>query len=480
MMLLGILIGVVFGAAAAAATMWWSRRPHPPTAPTSLPADLDHVMDLIRRAHGAVLTCLVGPDEPPVTTFGRSRPTEALVDRAVAIAKIAMEDGRERIIPGEEGQATSIVAVGDLSLGAAVAFAQASPPDDTTESVVGDLRRLLAEVRVDLAQTTATAAGGWGRRSALPTGLDTLPAVASGLCEQARGITGRATAVVARDRTTERAKIVAVSQGADRRLLRQAVNPNSAAGRACIGEVPVIARSGDDLFGRISLPGDRRRSHEEGTAYPLWDGRDSVGALVVFGPTEGMAPPLREEVLRLAVATGPRFAAAAAVKAAEDRALRDNLTGLENRAALDQAMAMALPDAPCSLLCVDLDDFKKINDGFGHAAGDAALKHVARVFRDALREDDVAARVGGEEFALWLPGASQAVAVEIAERIRRATAETRWEWTGAEIKLRCSIGVASRPETTPEVANLFAAADAALYRAKRAGRNRVEVATPTR
>jgi diguanylate cyclase (GGDEF)-like protein len=222
---------------------------------------------------------------------------------------------------------------------------------------------------------------------------------------------------------------------------------------------------------------DRRRSEEQGTAYPLRDGRQGVGALIVFGAIGDLDAEVRERVMWLAVDGGERFAAAAAVRQAEERAATDPLTGLPNRTALDQAMANA-PSGPCAVLYVDLDHFKAINDRLGHPAGDEALRHIAGVLRAALREGDVPARTGGEEFVLWLPNTTKSAALEVAERVRRSVEESGWRWQGSEEGLTCSIGVAAIPDTTQQVANLTAAADAALYRAKRAGRNRVEEARP--
>jgi diguanylate cyclase (GGDEF)-like protein len=475
MTLLAILGSAVIGflAGVAAITLWHHYR-REPLGPISLPSNVEHLLDLVNRLHETGLACLVGPGDSPLVVTGTA--PKATVDRAVAVAKLAIEDGRQRVMPVDDEHKGSLVALGDFSLGAAVLVKAEEPSEAVVAEIVRDLRRLLAEVHLESRRSSSLPPGAWGRRQALPSGLDTLPAVSSGICERARAITGRATAVVVRDRTTETATVIAVSRGADRRLIGESVTSDSAVGRACMGDMPVVARSGEDIFGR--LPSDRRRRHDQGTAYPLKDGRESCGALVVFGRSEGLDPEVREQVAWLATDMGARLGAAAAVQSAETRALTDSLTGLPNRKAFEQAMAM-VPDAACSLLCVDIDHFKKLNDEYGHAAGDAALKHLAKVFRSALREADVPARIGGEEFALWLPGASLKVAVEIAERVRRAATETRWEWAGRVINLTCSIGIASRPETTSEVANLVAAADAAMYRAKRAGRDRIEVASAT-
>jgi diguanylate cyclase (GGDEF)-like protein len=240
-----------------------------------------------------------------------------------------------------------------------------------------------------------------------------------------------------------------------------------------MGELPVVGISNAELLG--ITPDARRRRGEAGVAYPLHHGHEGIGALIVFGRPEHVAPELREGVAALAAQMAPHMAAAAAVRAAENRATTDQLTGLPNRRALERSLAQV--DGQASLLMVDIDHFKQLNDGFGHAAGDAALKQMAQIFNRTLREGDVAARVGGEEFALLLRGADTRVAMEVAERVRRATAENKLFWAGAEMSLTCSVGVAAYPDPIKQVANLQVAADAALYRAKQTGRNRVEGAT---
>ncbi len=214
-------------------------------------------------------------------------------------------------------------------------------------------------------------------------------------------------------------------------------------------------------------------------AYPLRDGRQGVGTLVVFGRPDQLSDEMQRRLVGLIEGSGPRLAVAAAIRAAETRAETDELTGLWNRRALDRAI-QSDQSSECALLLVDLDHFKKLNDSFGHTAGDAALRHVARILRSTLREQDLAARVGGEEFALWLPNTPMTRAKEVAERVRQAVVSARLFWAGAELSIACSVGVAARPETVSQTANLYAAADAALYRAKEGGRNRVEVALPSR
>ena len=146
---------------------------------------------------------------------------------------------------------------------------------------------------------------------------------------------------------------------------------------------------------------------------------------------------------------------------------RDPLTGVLNRRAWDQLLASALRKrtGPVFVALLDIDDFKGYNDRYGHPAGDKLLRRAARAWRSAIRVNDVLARYGGEEFAVLLAGCDAEVAMEIAERLRRATID----------EVRVSIGLA-RWDGSESPENLVSRADGALYDAKRAGRNRVMVA----
>jgi two-component system, cell cycle response regulator len=196
--------------------------------------------------------------------------------------------------------------------------------------------------------------------------------------------------------------------------------------------------------------------------------------LILLGPPLDADSPMLEEISPLLSDLGPRIAAARAVHDAERRAVVDPLTGLRNRREFERALSAA---AEGSLIYVDLDHFKKLNDTLGHPAGDAALKHVARLLEAAVRDGDLVARIGGEEFAVWLPRTGLREGMEVAERMRRSVAESPLTWSGSVYPLTTSCGIASCPELVGDVLNLPAAADAALYRAKQAGRNRVEMAS---
>lgn len=463
---LALVVGGVIGWLAARAAAPSDRVPR-----DCLPADPHHVLDLLRRAHGAVFACLARPDATETLNAGTAAGAKDLAERTAATARVALGDRRQHVIRDPH----TIAAVGDGDLGVALAWTGAAPAQDVLEAALADQRALLGGFQ-------AHGGLGWARQpgTAMPptaTVPEALESVAFAVCQSARSICDCPAAVVLRDPGSQAATIVAVSRGADRRLVRSVVASDSVAGRACMGEVPIAGAGGTDLFGQLRA--DRRRRDEQGLAYPLRDGRQGVGALVVFGAPDQLGDAVQGRLVSLAEESGPRLAMAAAIRAAETRAQTDELTGLWNRRALDRAMQND-GSAQCALLLVDLDHFKKLNDSFGHTAGDAALRHVARVLRAALREQDLAARVGGEEFACWLPNTSLERAREVAERVRQAVATARLYWAGAELSIACSVGVAAKPATVSQTANLYTAADAALYRAKEGGRNRVEVALPSR
>lgn len=157
---------------------------------------------------------------------------------------------------------------------------------------------------------------------------------------------------------------------------------------------------------------------------------------------------------------------------------RDYLTGLLNRRRFRTALGQEVErwrryDTPCGLLIVDVDHLKRINDTHGHSAGDVVIRHVSSALTQMSRDNDTAARLGGEEFALLLAGADAERAVAAAERLRQTVAAESLEGIG---RVTVSLGVATCPAHARSERDLYAAADAALYAAKREGRDRVSVA----
>jgi two-component system, cell cycle response regulator len=161
----------------------------------------------------------------------------------------------------------------------------------------------------------------------------------------------------------------------------------------------------------------------------------------------------------------------------KDLAMRDGLTDLFNRRVFDETLAQKVknPDMrPVSLLLIDLDNFKLVNDTFGHQAGDQVLKTLARILKDSCRGHDLVARFGGEEFAIILSQTQAATAHAIAQRIRNRLAKTSFTFDNRQLQVTASIGLATCPEASSIfTSNLVKRADRALYQAKRTGKNKV-------
>jgi diguanylate cyclase (GGDEF)-like protein len=211
---------------------------------------------------------------------------------------------------------------------------------------------------------------------------------------------------------------------------------------------------------------------------PLMVGGEVIGSVLLSRPapySEAEEQRIRESVGQAA----PVLANLRNLAVAEIRAATDGLTGLPNKRAVADALKRTFAQAsatkaPLALLLLDLDHFKQVNDQRGHAMGDQVLASVGAALRGVLRVRDFAGRNGGEEFAVLLPETETAAALEIAERIRAAIAEI--SLSGTEVSVTVSIGVAGFPGHANTLERLERLADAALYVAKRQGRNRVELA----
>ena len=157
----------------------------------------------------------------------------------------------------------------------------------------------------------------------------------------------------------------------------------------------------------------------------------------------------------------------------------DGLTGIHNKRHFDEALASESTkpqglQAPLSLIVFDIDHFKKINDTYGHAAGDAVLRRLASAVTACVPEGCLFARVGGEEFSVMCPGHDGAAVAALGETIRRTIEATHFEFERKVIPVTASVGAATRPPgVTQSGTDLYKAADQKLYEAKQSGRNRV-------
>ena len=163
----------------------------------------------------------------------------------------------------------------------------------------------------------------------------------------------------------------------------------------------------------------------------------------------------------------------------------DPLTGLANRARLEDVFEREKRRSlrhgtPLSILLLDLDHFKKVNDDFGHEAGDMALRHVSDLLRRSLRATDLAARLGGEEFALILSDTTEEQSLAVAEKIRQAIAATPFHYYHSSITLTVSGGISEYQRDGDDLLTLLSHADRAMYHAKAQGRNRMVHASALR
>jgi diguanylate cyclase (GGDEF)-like protein len=252
-----------------------------------------------------------------------------------------------------------------------------------------------------------------------------------------------------------------------------------------LARCPAVRRSNlfitDDVSRRLSF---------RCPVYPVETGTLACIPLVALGETVGaihlhwatpkeLSLPSRLAITRVSEHSALSIANRRLLLALRGQANTDGRTGLTNSRSFDETVQRRLtarPDGvPASILMLDLDHFKDFNDRYGHPAGDEALRVFASLLEASIREHDVAARYGGEEFAVFLAGAGQQEAAEVAERIRERTEATIISLgPGQTGRLTVSVGIAVAPDDGSERTVLLKAADEALYRAKLAGRNRVE------
>jgi two-component system cell cycle response regulator len=206
-----------------------------------------------------------------------------------------------------------------------------------------------------------------------------------------------------------------------------------------------------------------------------------LGTLVALGDPARFDAAAAHDLAALARQAGAALDTMRLHEEAKRLALTDGLTGLWNRRQLDLRVGQELERAArfgerFSLVLVDLDDFKAVNDTHGHPVGDAVLVEVAQRLVTHTREVDVVARFGGEEFVLLLPQTDLEGACRVADKVRDEVAAVPVETDGLSVAISLSAGVACHPRHGATAAALLAAADEALYRAKHTGKNRVQAA----
>src|SRR4051794_19954926 len=255
-------------------------------------------------------------------------------------------------------------------------------------------------------------------------------------------------------------------------------------------DLPMVVAAGAGLEGRAiqSLEPQEANGKRPMLAVPILREHQPLGVVTVVDPEGGSFGPDDVETLSgLAVQAGVAIENARLHRQVEQQAITDDLSGLANRRQFFEVLEREFERAQrfgqeLSLILLDIDDFKQINDdpGLGHLAGDAVIRGIAGTVEGLIREIDLAARYGGEEFAVLLPQTDLNGAVNLAERLRSAVAQRHVTFGERVISgVTASFGVAAGPGPTTTPLDLIAAADDALYRAKREGKNRVAPATGT-
>ena len=234
---------------------------------------------------------------------------------------------------------------------------------------------------------------------------------------------------------------------------------------------------------RVLAAGDDSWSPNELLWIPLYSEDRLLGCLRVEDPRNGKSPTV-ETIRSLEIFANQAVAAienARSYNEAREQSIRDSLTGAYNHRHFQDVLQRELGRAerlgrPLTVLMLDIDDFKSINDRFGHPVGDAILQGIVGEIRNEVRGDmDLLARYGGDEFSLVLPETPAAEAVIVAERVRRRVDERLFRMPDSHQVLRAtvSIGLATYPDDAAEKRDLVEKADAALYRAKHGGKNAV-------
>jgi diguanylate cyclase (GGDEF)-like protein len=432
-------------------------------APHLLP---DPALEWLRRAHQALgvwITELDASEEGP-------RAERILEPERLSVAQIVAVDRRLERARDQEQSGAERMEGGMLVFrgqgGAAVGLLLPEQFEAARlNGVEDDLRRLLDGVRrrphiVALTQAQSQEAS-----------LESVGSVGLRLAYQLERTLDAQVVVAAVE--NGRARVIGVSGRGDRRLLDSVLPAESTLARVADGTLEPHVSTTDPVGGVVA---DRRSRAGSVLLVPLKKDLKCVGAVAIWlGAGREPTGAVRAEMMEALHNAAPRIDRALEADRHKRAATVDPLTGLNNRRGFDEAFTLITAKAG-TLVYADLDHFKNLNDTLGHPAGDAALVHFARIIREQIRSGDVAGRIGGEEFAVWLPETNLELGARIADRIRTKLGNTAWDWRGRTWPLSASFGVAACPETSRSLDNLPAQADSALYAAKRGGRNRVEQA----
>lgn len=299
------------------------------------------------------------------------------------------------------------------------------------------------------------------------------------ILETALQVSSASSAALVRWRADEQKGWVRYATSGYRQPPPYPLDPDTLVEGACRNGMPLFLEDTSKLEPGVSLfyNGDGGWPAGSLGIVPLARDAQVIGAIVVTSPepariTRDEVPNLSHLGAVAATSLSLVWDLAGVIKTAST----DALTGLVNRRAFDERLNQLLNESerfgqPLALILADIDHFKRINDTWGHEAGDEVLRWVAKKLLEGVRTVDVCARYGGEEIAVLLPQTAMAGAADLADRLRHAVEAKPVKFKGEEISVTVSLGVASYPDAVRVREGLFRGADRALYEAKNAGRN---------
>ena len=462
----------------------------------------------------ALQSALAGTSARPSQTF---RAAEQRLDRAAAAADARHPQPEEKALLARQvkfaADWTQLAERALVTLGRPGAAAAARRGERARDGLLGNFlavnrahHRVLAEKRVERQRTAMLLPLGLVASLVLAFGLVLVlgverPARADRRRRQQQEELGDALQVartepeayemlahhVTRSSGAEHVTILNRNNSADRLVPVSPVREGSAVAAGLEGAAPDACLAVRLARPQSSWPGDTAllscelcgKSAERTTCVPSLVGGEVVGSVLVEH-VKAMTEQTLAQVVDSVADAAPVVANLRSLAIAELRAETDGLTGLANQRAVHETLKRMVAQAgrtvePLAVILFDLDHFKQINDSFGHARGDDVLAAVGDAAANAVRGSDFAGRLGGEEFALLLPGTGRAGATDVAENVRAAISSL--QVSGVERAITASFGVAVLPDDAADAESILRIADRALYLAKSNGRDRVEVAT---
>ncbi|MEX0906709.1 MAG: GGDEF domain-containing protein [Gemmatimonadota bacterium] len=467
-----------------------------------VPAAADELADLERalgsiaarvQARAVVLWDVDGYNGTARARAGSSgRPANALRLSGDPLGWVWEQGMRLRLDPPPRWSPSGLVVVADRlrreeERGQLVTYSFDPPDlpadDERFEEVAVYLRGML-----QLQEARAGAAASRRRTDALTDGLNRIPGelalapLTTELCMTAMAITDATGAAIA-TWTVDQGEVLAVAGTDGGPRAGDLFAPPSSELALAVRADTILVRSADDWnIGRTCVANPDEKWIVRPRAMAAMPLRGTEGVIGVIAVWTSRARSFDPDGLELLFALAPYAALhiehARQYGTLKETADRDPLTLLKNRRAFDEVLdtettRFARYSRPLSLLMLDIDHFKAVNDTHGHEAGDEVLRQVARSITACIRDVDTAARLGGEEFVVLMPETDIPPALEVAERIRSVIGETSIPWRGSTLSVHVSIGVSSCPAAAAHPRELIGTADAALYKAKEAGRNRV-------